>query len=535
MNYVSKRLLICLTGWALCTTSCTAFLPKRHTADEGTIPQSYTDYVAETERPERWWEAFESDELNALMEEAFAENLTLRQMWARLDQADAAAIKAGADLYPQLSLEASASYDRSVRSVEGSSTSLKSQLGNAVVNGVTQGVSRGISSAISGGQGGLGNLGFGGGRTTGGQTTGGRVTTETKQFGLSLTASYELDIWGRVRSERQSARFDLEASREDMESAAMTVAAEVVNRWLGIIEQQAQKQLLEDQLKTNQTYLELVELRFRKSLVSALDVYQQRQTVAGVKKQIPLIESQERVLRHELAVLLGKPPATEYLLGGYDLEKVPPLPRLGVPAKLLINRPDVRAALGRLNAADYRVAVARADQLPAIRLTGGIGYSADDFSNLFNDWFVNLAGNLTAPLFDGFRRAAEVDRTKAVVEERLAAYRLAVLTAIKEVEDALVQERKQREHIAALTQQLEDARNALREAGQRYQKGLSDYLPVLTSLEGTQFLTRNLITARRDLLIFRVNLYRALGGIWTNDLEPPRRLSEEDSLVKAEK
>ncbi|MHC4798944.1 MAG: TolC family protein, partial [Planctomycetota bacterium] len=167
-------------------------------------------------------------------------------------------------------------------------------------------------------------------------------------------------------------------------------------------------------------------------------------------------------------------------------------------------------------------------------LTGGIGYDADDFANLFNDWFVNLAGNLTAPLFDGFRRAAEVDRTKAVVEERLAAYRLTVLTAIKEVEDALVQERKQAEHITALAEQLEDARNSWREAARRYQRGLSDYLPVLTGLERTQLLRRNLITARRDLLFFRVNLYRALGGNWTKDLERPARLSEQEGLVSAE-
>jgi len=524
-------------GLAVCTTSCNAFLPKRNTPDEGTIPEQFTVQLAETERPYHWWEAFESNELNELVKSAFSDNLTLKQVWARLEQARAFELQAQANLYPQLSMESGASYDRRVRSVENG-TSLKAQLGQSVVNGITRGITQGLSNAL-GGRGEDGSQGIGihpgsGGQTIDGGSSAGRLTTETRQFGLSLAASYEVDIWGRIRSQAQAAGFDFEASREELESAAMTLAAELVNRWLRILEQQAQKNLLEEQLKTNKVYLELVELRFRKALVSALDVYQQRQAVSEVEKQIPLVESQEQVLRHELAVLLGKLPGAALTLGSYNLEEVPPLPSAGIPAELLINRPDIRSALARLKAADYRVAVARADQLPAIRLSGGIGYSADEFSNLFDDWFVNLAANLTAPLFDGFRRKAEVDRTKAVVEERLAAYRLTVLTAIKEVEDALVQERKQREHIKALAQQLEDASNTLSEASARYQKGLSDYLPVLISLQRTQLLTRNSITAHRDLLIFRVNLYRALGGTWTDELEPPLPLSEEAALAEAE-
>jgi NodT family efflux transporter outer membrane factor (OMF) lipoprotein len=314
----------------------------------------------------------------------------------------------------------------------------------------------------------------------------------------------------------------------------MTLAAEVANRWLAIIEQQALKALLSEQVETNKTYLELVELRFRKARVSALDVYQQRQTVAEVEKLIPLVEAEEQVLRNELAVLLGKPPGTLIGVGAYDLEEVPDFPEIGVPAELLINRPDVRSALARLTASDYRVAVARADRLPAIRLTGGIGYDADDISNLFDDWFLNLAAGITAPILDGRRREAEVERTLAVVEERLASYRLTVLTAMREVEDAVVRERKQREHVQALARQLEDAANALREAGERYKKALNDYLPVLTALERTQFLTRSLVVARRDLLTFRVNLYRALGGDWTGELERPARLSDEQEATEAE-
>ena len=539
MNRPGIGLRMLLPWLALSCAACSAFLPTRETPPEGQLPAAFAmreEDAAEVDRPDRWWEAFGSEELNRLLDEALEENLTLRQAWARLDQAGSSAVQAAAGLYPEVSLDGGASYNRAVRTVEGAgAASWQSQMKDAVINGTV----RGISNAFSGGGGVAGQIGGSGLSAVGGQATGGqgstaRVTTETKQFDLSLAVSYEVDLWRRVSSQARAAQRDFEATREDVESAAMTLAAEIVQRWLAILEQQALKAILAEQVETNATYLELVELRFRKSQVSALDVYQQRQAVSEVKKLIPLTEAQEQILRHELAVLLGKPPGSILTLGTYDLEAVPPLPSAGVPADLLMNRPDMRSALARLNAADYRVAVSRADRLPAIRLSGGVGYGADDIANLFDDWFVNLAASLTAPLFDGSRRKAEVDRTLAVVEERLASYRLTVLTAIREVEDALVLERKQGEHVDALARELEDARNALEQAGERYLKGQNDYLPVLTALERTQFLTRNLVAARRDLLSFRVGLYRALGGSWTRELEPPARLSEEEGLAEAD-
>ncbi|HUW83492.1 MAG TPA: efflux transporter outer membrane subunit [Phycisphaerae bacterium] len=519
---------------ATCCGGCASFLPARQAPPEGQIPESFALGDAEGVRTNQWWQEFGSQELDALMQEALTENLSLRQLWARLDQAGSTTVKAASGLYPELTVNGDASYSRTVTTVEGEpSPSLKSQLGSAVISGVSKGIRSGLSGGTDSSGGTSGGISVGGGGGSTGQSSPSRLVRETKSFGLSLAASYELDIWGRVASGYRAARFDFEASRDDLESTAMTLAAEVVQRWLTIIEQRQLKKILDEQLETNKTYLELVELRFRKSLVSALDVYQQRQTVSDVQRQIPLIEAQEQVLRHDVAVLLGKPPTASLTLGTYDLETVPAFPLTGVPAELLRNRPDVRAAFARLQAADYRVAAARADRLPAIRLSGGVGYSADDIANVFDDWFVNLAGGLTAPLFDGRSRQAEVDRTLAVVEERLADYRLTVLTAIKEVEDAIVQERKQAEYIDALTRQLADARNALREASQRYRKGLSDYLPVLAALERTQSLTRGLVTARRDLLILRVNLYRALGGTWTEQLEPAPRLSDRSAAAKA--
>jgi NodT family efflux transporter outer membrane factor (OMF) lipoprotein len=281
-----------------------------------------------------------------------------------------------------------------------------------------------------------------------------------------------------------------------------------------------QKRLLEHQLQVNRTYLELIELRFRMSMVSALDVYQQKQIVEDIRAEIPLVEAEEQVLRHELALLLGKSPQTELNIVRVGLPEPVEIPATGLPADLLSSRPDLRRAGMRLQAAEWQVAAARANRLPAISLTAGAQYGRGDMDVLFDNWLLSLAGNLTAPIFDGNRRAAEVDRRQAIVDENLSAYRQAVLTAIKEVENALVNESKQREHIRGLQRVEVAARKALEEAGVRYRNGLTDYLPVLTQLLAVQRLERDLIRQRANLFNARVSLYRALGGTWTDSLTP---------------
>jgi multidrug efflux system outer membrane protein len=525
----------------LCVSGCNVFLPKRTVPDEGKLPARFG--VAETQPArshgsEEWWRDFGSGELDGLVAAAMKDNLTLRQLWARLDQAGSVAVQEAALLYPQLDFDGDVGYTRTVRSVESDTPSLRSRVRDAVVSSATSAITSAADQAIGNATGTSTSTGTRRGLSVGSvvntqdESAPTRLVTETKQFGLSLAASYEVDVWGRIASQYNAAEFDVAATRDDLESAAMTLAAEVADRWLRIHEQRELQRILAEQLKTNRTYLELVELRFRKGIVSALDVYQQRQAVSDVEQLVPLAQAEEQVLQHDLAVLLGRPPAAALAVGAYDLSSVPDPPATGIPADLLARRPDVRAAWARLYAADYRVAAARADRLPAIRLTGGIGYSADDIANVFDDWFLNLAGGMTQPLFDGFRRQAEVERTLAVVEERLADYRLVVLSAIREVEDALVQERLQRKRIEALSEEARYAAAALREASRRYKRGLSDYLPVLDALERTQELTRVLVAARRELLVFRINLYRALGGTWMEGLERPERLSDQVAIAE---
>ena len=457
-------------------SSCAVFAPDERAALNERVPEAFSLYSEEVPDVEnRWWESFQSVELNGLIEEALTSSPTIQQAWARLAQAEAVAKKSGASRWPSLSTDAS-------------------------------------------------------GSTRQNMTT--RVSTES--YSLGLTASYELDLWGRVKSETEAAALDREVSREQLKTAAMTLASQTALSWSGIVSQQLQTELLRRQLEANKTSLELVELRFRKSQATALDVYQQQQAVAGTEARIPLAELREQLLRNELAALLGRGDFqtleifAEKLptLGIHDANGVN-LPGIGIPADVLANRPDVRAAGLRLRSADWSVSAARADRLPSIRLSASGEYASAEFADLFDDWYANLLGSITGPIFEGGRRKAEVARTRAVVDERLAAYRETVLNAIKEVEDALVSEQKQHDYIEALDRNLELSRSSYNEALNRYRNGLSQYLPVLVELIGLQTLERDRVAAQYDLLQYRINLYRALGGSWPNELHAPSFENEE--------
>ncbi|MDM8523375.1 efflux transporter outer membrane subunit [Desulfococcaceae bacterium HSG8] len=445
--------------------SCTLFVPGLRSAPQGDMPEMFSLYTPGRELSSSWWKEFDDPELNALIVRALSENFGLKEAWQRLRQAQALAVKAGAGSYPDLSLSAADSRSR-IRSDDGS----------------------------------------------------GSLSLTASDYSMGLVSSYELDIWGRIRSEQEAIRLETAASREELNAAAMTLTASATTLWINIISQRMQKQLLERQLETNKTYLELVELRFRKGVVSALDVYQQRQTVEQVRGQIPLIQAEEQLLMHELSLLLGKSPRSEVLITRKALPDISDVPATGLPAELLASRPDVRAAGLRLQAADWKTSAAKADRLPALNLTGTASFGADHLDIIFDNWLLRLAGNLTAPIFDGKRRKAEVERTLAKADESLWAYRRTVYTAIKETEDALIREKKQRQHIKVLEAETDAAQKAFDQAITRYRKGLSDYLPVLTQLQKVQNLEKEMIQQKTGLLIYRVNLHRALGGTWTDSL-----------------
>lgn len=419
--------------------------------------------------PDKWWESFDDSALNELVEHALADNLSLRGTWAKLDQSRATMRQARAERLPSVDLGGG---------VEGAKQKT--------------------------------------------EANGGRVDTDS-DFDLGLSSSYEIDLWGRVRSTADAAALDAQATEQALRTAAITLSAEVASAWYQLVEDYGQIDLLTQQLETNQSVLQLVELRFRRGQVSATDVLQQRQQVESVRGDLALAEAAAAVTRNALAILLGLAPGTPDIPRINDLAELPPLPATGIPADLVKKRPDVREAYADVLAADRRVAAAIADRYPTLSLSASVSASAANIRDVLDNWMASLAANLVAPLFDAGARQAEVDRTRAVVEQQLATYGETILSALGEVEDALIREARQHAYLDSLEKQIALSDQTIERMQDSYAGGAVDYISVLNAYETNQDLERSYLTARRQLVDYRIDLCRALAGGW--EMNAPARLA----------
>lgn len=424
------------------------------------LPADYISSNSGQNSGDKWWLHFKDQALDSLVEEALKGNQQLLSTWSRLDQAQAMMDAANASWWPTLSTSVSAGR-------------------------VKQSASFPESNLISG----------------------------------SLQASYEIDVWGKLNNQRQVAAMDLAATRDLLESAAMTLAAEVTDNWFAWVAQQAQLKLLQGQLDTNSTYLELVEMRFSEGLATALDIFNLRQQVEQSRSQLEDAQRLSSILENRLAVLVGKSPGQIKLTNTSVLTDLPPLPSTGVPAHLLKNRPDVRAAQRRVAAADARIGVALANRFPALKLTGSVGYSATTFSGLFDELIFSVIGSVTQPIFMGGALAAQQTQAEAALQEQLHTFTHSVLQAIAEVENALSSQKHEARRLSHLQQQRNHAASALSEAKERYIAGLSEFLPVLTALGTLQRVEQSVVLSQKQVRSYRVQLCRALGGSWTQKLE----------------
>jgi len=431
-------------------------------ASETTAPVAPPDTFSAAgaqEVPDRWWTVFESERLNALVDTATASNFTLRTAWQRLQAAEAVVDREDGALYPDL--EAS---------------------GRAEQRG-------GTDDAFAVG----GNL----------------------ELGLSST--YEVDLWGRIRSRVEAEALRAEATRADYQTAALSVSAEVVRTWAQWAEARSQRRLVDSQIETNVTVLELLENRLEAGQVRSPDVLRQRQLVESTREQRAAVETRVQVLEHRLAVLLGRPPQAGVGAPPDTLPAPPPLPEAGVPTDLVQRRPDVQSAFRRLKAADRDLAAAISDQYPRLTLSASGSTIAGSATDLFETWAYSFAGNLLAPLFRGGELRAEVDRTEAVRTQRLFEYGQTILTAFQEVEDALIREQQQRTQIRQLEEQVDLARQSYQQLRVQYLNGTTDYLDVLTALDEVQQLRRDRLSAKLTLVLDRIALYRALAGAVETD------------------
>jgi NodT family efflux transporter outer membrane factor (OMF) lipoprotein len=479
MKHRTSILLPVLLFWA-----CVG--PRYHTRIEEYISFERAYDSLRLELPEPFW--IERQELHELIALAYERNPDILTAAARVKQARAAVITAQSSLFP--SLQASGAASRSKTETIAQTSAFPQQQ--------------------PGDQPGIGQPGDvpGGGQQPAFETEADYVN----RFQSSLAASYEIDLWTRLWRRRKAAVFDAIAVNADARAISISLVAQLVDLWLNLTAQRRTLDLLESQLDIAIRFADLTEYRYGQGLTAAVDVAQQKQQAEEIRGRIALVRGRIATFTHRIAVLTGRLPGGALDLSARSLPPPPGLAVAGVPADLFRHRPDVEAAYLRLKAADSRAAAAVLDFFPSIQLSANLFSSAEAIANLFDEWFWTISGTLSQPLFTGGRLIAGVKQATATAEARYYEYMQTALTALREVRDALMLIRSQEEYVASLNKQVETAENVLAISRERYAQGASPYIQVLTAFQSFRRAQVSLVDARRQLLAYHVQLYRAVGG-----------------------
>ncbi len=413
-----------------------------------------------------WWRGFRSDELTALIEEAQSVNLDIAAAAARISQADAQARIAGAALLPLVNAQGSGTHSR--------------------------------SSAATGG--------------------GGGFRREGNLYQAALTASYEVDFWGKNRALLEAARNTAVASRFDHEVVALSTVASVANTYFQVLAAQDRLANARENVRAASRILDLVQQRFNvgSQLATALELAQQQALVAQQRAQIPPLTQTLRQTIDALATLIARPPERIVIHGGSMRRLSIPRVTPGLPSDLLIQRPDIREAEANLASANANVYAARAAFLPSIQLTGQDGFQSAILRSLFRPEavFFSAAASLTQPIFDGGTLLGQLEQQKGKQEELLQTYRKAVLSGFQDVDNALVAVQQQTELVRLDRVVVEASRRAFNVAETRFQAGTVDLVVVLQTEQTLFQAVDALALAQLSRLQAIVSLYQALGGGW---------------------
>ncbi len=458
---------LCAGGAMLLIMSgCTALTPDPVPSLPVILPESYANHqpldaseAAMAAPIAHWWQGLGSDELNAMVQKGLANNYDLKISRARVSQAAATLKKVQATQLPGL------------------------------------------------------DFSLGGNRThTRSDPRGGRASDRSSHsWNGSFSAAYTPDIWGDTSASVRAASLALDAARQEYNDTALALTTDIAERWVNLIAVRKRLNLLHSQIQVDTTELALQHLRFLNGKASALDVSQQREALAKVLAAVPLLEKEEKQECNALALLMGDTPGQPIALKTSTFPDMAGPFSPGIPATLLAHRPDIRAARLRLLAAREHVTSAKADLLPTFTLTASALFSSGNLDLLFQNWVSTLAGSLAGPIFDGGKRRAEVERTQAVVQERLNAYAKTVANAIGEVEDRLVGIDRQAEYIHRLEEELAAAGISLKNSRVLYLNGQGSYLNYLTAGSAIKRLKRQLVNERATLIKQRIALHNAMG------------------------
>lgn len=430
----------------------------------------------------RWWRSFNDPQLDSLIERAIAGNLSLQQTVLRIAGAREQLTQAQGSLFPTLG--GSAKVTRQQLGLEGL---LKS-------NGATDQLDSNVASQLNG------------------------LTQPVNLYQGSFDASWELDLWGKVRRQVEAANAQQQAAIEQRNDALVSLEAEVARAWLQLRGAQSTIQTLQQQIEVAQQTTELTQSQQHNGLAPLTDVENARAQLSTLQAQLPQYQSQARQAMNGLAVLLGKTP------GALDAElstpkALPPLPQfvpVGIPSTLARRRPDIRQAEATLHAQTAEIGVSVAQLFPSLSLTGQLGVRNTDVSYLDN-WsshFYSYGPSLSIPIFQGGQLVSSVKLARAQQASAALDYRQTVLTALQDVENALVSYRADQQRVTALDETTGALQRAFDLASDSYRQGLSTFLEVLDAQRQLAQAEEQATQARMQSALDLVALYKALGGGW---------------------
>jgi multidrug efflux system outer membrane protein len=417
----------------------------------------------------RWWNRFGDPITAELVHQALANNYDLKAAAARVLQAQASLAEIRGRQWPDVSYNISR--DRSKRSF---------------------------------------NLGAG-------PFGGGRFSVMSTTWSQDISVNYILDLFGKLKHSERAAWADMLASEASEQALTNSIIAGVINSRINIATIQRRLNIARANTESRQKTLDIVERRYAQGLVGPVDTRLARENLAASKADEPAIELSLITARHALDVLLARSPGSsedlpETLEELPDLEPIP----IGVPAQLLDRRPDVKAAELALRSANERIGVSIAQLYPDLTLTATYGASADRWRDIWERYSetYGLVTRLTQPIFKGGQIRAQIDAAKARCAELVANYTGTVLTAMREVEDALAGEQMLQSQLQHVERRFQEAKAAEELSKQRYQQGLSGFLVVLETERRRRIAEEQLTILKGQIWTTRVNLYLALGGDW---------------------
>ena len=352
------------------------------------------------------------------------------------------------------------------------------------------------------------------GGSRGKQPVGGSSNQIVESANLTAPMSWEIDLWGRIADTSAAAKQDYLSSEEVYRAARVSLNSQVAQTWLRLLNLDDQLKIADSTVTAQTASLDLVVKRFKGGEASMVDVSQAKATLGLVNASRADIDRSRAQTQNALSVLLGKPPyVIERKVVAQSLPRASALPA-GLPADVLNNRPDVRAAVRTLQATQLKVSAAEKAWLPSINLTGVLGWASSDLSKLVSTgseaW--GVGGVINLPIFNGGRLSSQLDLSKAQQREAAENYSAVVLQALREVEDALVGYRTYWDQSDALISRVDANAERLRLADLRYRSGATDYFEVLNAQQDlfqSQLELSNVKTSRDNSLI---QLYAALGG-----------------------